>query len=265
MFTLENNDVGHWKMFSKNIRLNGCHLLKNINHFPDAILVAGVQRSGTTALTRAIVQSSEIEEFQVNRDDELDAALILSGYVDYRNSKRHCFQTTYLNECYEEYISSNTNFKLVWVVRNPLSVVRSMVYNWKRFALNELFNACGKQALKENRLGFFDYYGYLGNGVLKKACYAYNGKADQLLFLQKKLPMNKLVMVDYDKLIENPDCELLRLFNAIGLDYKNEYSDMIRPQKTVKYKSRKLSKTQASIVNNICTPTYNKIIRLINS
>jgi ligand-binding sensor domain-containing protein len=40
------------------------------------------------------------------RDDELDAALILSGHVDHQQNGRYCFQTTYINECFREYFEA---------------------------------------------------------------------------------------------------------------------------------------------------------------
>jgi hypothetical protein len=42
-------------------------------------------------------------QYYFGSDNELDAALILSGRVAHEPQGRYCFQTTYLNECYSEY------------------------------------------------------------------------------------------------------------------------------------------------------------------
>jgi Holliday junction resolvasome RuvABC ATP-dependent DNA helicase subunit len=40
-------------------------------------------------------------DFSSGEDDELDAALILAGFVEHTPRGRYCFQTTYLNICAE--------------------------------------------------------------------------------------------------------------------------------------------------------------------
>ncbi len=123
-------------------------LLHRIDEFPDSVLVTGCQRSGTTALARAINASPAMVDYRFGRDDELDAAQILAGRVDHVPRGRYCFQTTYLNQCYGEYLEHRSPQRIVWVLRNPYSVVYSMVYNWGRFAFNELFAACGSPLLE---------------------------------------------------------------------------------------------------------------------
>ena len=56
-------------------------------------------------------------------DDELDAALALAGLVDLPLERRYCFQTTYLNERYEDYRTLDAGQRLIWVLRNHYSVV----------------------------------------------------------------------------------------------------------------------------------------------
>ena len=144
-----NNAISNWKQFAKRVRKTQRPLLLKLNEFPNSILVSGCQRSGTTMLTRLITKSDDVARFSSLKDDELEGALILSGLKSESQPKRHCFQTTYLNECYEQYFSVNDSFKLIWVIRNPYSTVYSLVHHWKRFALNELFQSCGVQMLTQ--------------------------------------------------------------------------------------------------------------------
>ena len=144
--TLTNTgDTQSWKRFHNEVRTNGCNLLDNLIEYPDSVLVSGCQRSGTTILARVITQSEGMVNDWRRSDDELDAALILSGKEKRKNVGRYCFQTTYLNECYGEYFNKNYKFKLIWVLRNPLSVIYSMRYNWGSLSFNELYDACGSE------------------------------------------------------------------------------------------------------------------------
>ena len=122
-------DIQSWKRFHKEVRLKGCHLLRMLGKFKNPVLVAGCQRSGTTILSRVITQSDGMVNYPSRPDDELDAALILSGVEEHESRGRYCFQTTYLNECYTEYFRDEYDYKLIWVLRNPFSVVYSMKYN----------------------------------------------------------------------------------------------------------------------------------------
>ena len=70
-----------------------------------------------------------------------------SGYVWHEPRGRYCFQTTYMYDRLEQYQLFASDSKVVWLLRNPYSVVWSMLHNWKRSALAELFAGCGRQAL----------------------------------------------------------------------------------------------------------------------
>ena len=158
--------IDSWGRFEKIVRASDVKLLTKLDNFQDSILVAGCQRSGTTALSRLITASDGMVDFTFGKDDELDAALILSGYVNYTNKGRHCFQTTYLNDSYPEYFA-HQGYKLIWVVRNPSSVIYSMLYNWRRAALNRLFRHCGAELLDEGERWWYERLGgdtHLGGG-----------------------------------------------------------------------------------------------------
>jgi hypothetical protein len=117
----------------------GQRLLAKLDDYPDAILVAGCQRSGTTALARLLKRADGMIDHAFGHDDELDGALLLAGHATRGTEGRHCFQTTYLNDRFREYFEHRA-FRLIWMLREPRSVVYSMLNNWKRGALNRLFD-----------------------------------------------------------------------------------------------------------------------------
>ena len=129
-----NSPVSSWAKFEKQIRKRDNRLLARLDDFPGSILVAGCQRSGTTAITRILREAIGMPPFSITRDDELDGALILYGHASSEFRGRCCFQTTYVNERVTEY-SEHDDFKLAWVIRNPHAVVSSMLYHWRRGAL----------------------------------------------------------------------------------------------------------------------------------
>ncbi len=123
MNTEKSTPIDTWQEFAKKVRSQGCNLLGSIENFPGSIVVTGCQRSGTTAIARIIKSSSEICNVQLCKDDELSDALLLSGQAKINSNGRCCFQTTFLNECLAEYKKLTDEHRLVWVIRNPYSVV----------------------------------------------------------------------------------------------------------------------------------------------
>lgn len=254
------NRIVNWRHFSKQVRKKEFPLLLRLNEFPKSILVAGCQRSGTTMLSRVITQSDSMVKFSTGKDDELDAALILSGMSSYNEKGRHCFQTTYLNEKYSEYenaINGPHGHRLLWVIRNPYSVVYSMMYNWDDFALNELFDSCGSQSDSVKT-------GKAGRKVsrLEKACFSYNAKAAQLSFLKTKLDNQKLMVVDYEKLVQNKKEILPKIYKFIDLPYKSRYADQISMGNLNKYKT--LSENEQEMVKKVSMPYYQEMLSLID-
>lgn len=248
--------ISTWRQFAKHVRSKGCCLLSEMGKFPDAILVTGCQRSGTTLMARIIFNSDGIENIWKSSDDELDAALILSGYEPHEPRGRYCFQSTYLNQCYTEYFSAIQDQKIIWVLRNPESVVNSLVYNWDRFARNELFEACGVSYMDGPDKQKYQKYGHLTISRLKKACYSYVGKTSQLFELMASFSGKNVFVVDYDDLVKNKEAVLPAIYEFINLEYRNSYGDFIR-ERSLK-KADRLTKNQCEIINRICASTYKK-------
>ncbi len=246
--------IKSWKLFAREVRSGGCELLKELHKFDNSVLVAGCQRSGTTALSRLITSSDGMINYWFGKDDELDAALILSGQVDHKPHGRYCFQTTYLNECYTEYFDHVQDYKLIWIIRNPFSVVYSMLNNWGRFAFNELFDACGAALLTGKELRRYERFGQLAVSRVRRACLSYNGKVSQIFQLQDKLPGSAFIVVEYDELVEHRTYILPQIYDFIGLEYKSEYDKKLHGDSV--NKAKRLSQKERQIIQNCCIPVY---------
>lgn len=258
----QDRPVKTWPGFARRVRSRGCSLLRELDRFRRSVLVAGCQRSGTTMLSRVLTRSDGMVNYWFGRDDELDAALILSGSVRHEPRGRYCFQTTYLNQCYREYFEHAGKFQLIWVLRNPYSVVYSLAYNWSRFARNELFDACGVGALQGRDLERHGRFGGWAIGKLRRACYSYNGKVSQIFELTAKLGRNDLMVVDYDELVQHRAELLPRIYDFISLPYHSRYTDAIHARSL--NKSERFSRSQLALVESVCMPVYAEARRLLS-
>jgi hypothetical protein len=251
----------HWWYFSKKVKHGGKKLLTEINKFEHPILVTGCQRSGTTVLRRAISQSEEMSEFWSEKDDELEGAIILSGGKRFVGEGRFCFQTTYLNEFYKEYLDIKVPFKMIWVLRDPESVIKSMLFNWKRFPLNELFLACGIDELPQKEMRSYKKYGIYGVSPVVRGCCSYIGKLKQLSELSKKIDKDQLYVVDYNDILENRSI-LKNIYDFVNLEYEESYSKIFKSSE--KRKINILTENQKKIIASMCNAQYLNSLSLVN-
>jgi hypothetical protein len=249
-----------WRQFHNAIRSKGLQLLRRLDEFPDSILVVGCQRSGTTMLTRLINQSDRLVNYWFGPDDELDAALILSDYVNYQSQGRHCFQTTFVNT-YDDYLEHQGNHKIIWLLRNPFSVVYSILYNWSDYSLNRLFSICGVPLISGQEKWLYSLFREQGVSRLRKACWAYNGKTAQVLELKKHLDKSTLMVIDYDDLVKQKDIVLPELFRFINLEYHPNFADFIHTKSLDKMS--KLSKHEIKTITTLCEPVYLEVRELL--
>lgn len=256
MSLFSNHEITTWRKFAHEVRGKQSRLLTRLGDFKNSILVTGCQRSGSTMLSQIITQSDGIVNYKFGKDSELDAALILSGRIPQSNLGRYCFQTTYLNECYHEYFDHPENH-IIWVIRNPYSVVYSMLYNWKDFALNELFIQCGYAHMDCRDRIRFQRFGMFGIPRIRRAAYAYKGKISQLCELRYGHSEKLFSVVEYDDLI----CNKMRIFpliyDRIGLIYREEYTNSIRKESLSK--KDKLSYQERSSIDDICMQVYQDV------
>lgn len=243
-----------WQQFDRAIRSKGCQLLKRLDDFPNSILVTGCQRSGTTMLARIITQCNGMTNYWFGPDDELDAALILSGYVDHRPQGRYCFQTTYINECYPEFYEHDNEHKILWVLRNPFSVTYSMLYNWNPTVLDGVLESVGASQLIGIDAWLYKLFGEGGISRLRRACYTYNWRQSHLFELKQHLNPDRLMVVDYDDLVTRKEIILPAVYEFIDLEYREEYANKIHAKSLSKQKG--LTKRDVSIVNSLCGPVY---------
>ena len=245
-----------WQQFTRLVRSNGLKLLRKLDAFPNSILVTGCQRSGTTMLARIITQSAGMTNYWFGKDDELDAALILSGYAEHSPHGRYCFQTTYLDECYHEYYEHHGQFKIIWVIRNPYSVVTSLMYNWRPSALTGTFSKCGANELHGIEKGLYVIGGGKWVSRPRQASLLYKAKTLQLIELVEKLGPDRIFVVDYDDLVLDSDTILRQVYQFVDLDYDPAYARQIH-NKSIGKKSR-LSEREMLTVKNIAEPVYRK-------
>ena len=255
--------IKNWKQFARKIRSKDSNLLRMLDNFPNSVLVTGCQRSGTTLLSRIITQSDGMVNYWFGKDDELDAALILSGYVNHERRGRYCFQITYLNECYQECFKYRKGHRIIWVLRNPYSVIYSLLHNWRRFALNELFRACGVDLLSEKQMRVYNLLGVWGVSRFKRACLSFNGKVSQIFAFKENYTKDNMIVVDYDDLVSRKNAVLPFIYRFIDLPYKTEYGDMIHKKSL--NKAARLSRRELTSIEELCVPTYQQARKLLPS
>ncbi len=253
-----------WKKFHHGPRAQSGPLLSCLGDYPTSVMIAGCQRSGTTMLTRVIAESQGYTALKITADDELDAALALCGVITLPKQNQYCFQTTYLNERYPEYRNIGPQQKLIWLVRHPDSVIRSMLYNWKNFALNELYQDCGLfPESADERVSNSKYPWPLGVRYAERACSAYAGKSRQILDIAEMIPAEQLLVLDYDDLLANPEQGLNLAFNFVGATLNPAVAASVKRQNSYAEKpfetsiARQISKTALPVyeqVRQLCTP-----------
>lgn len=252
-----------WPQFGRRIRPRG-GLLGALPCFTRPVLVSGCQRSGGTMLAGVISRHPDVADFSWGKDAELDGALLLAGVVeppDILTCRRACFQTSYLNECYLEYLQHAGDFSLIWLIRNPHSVVYSMLYNWKRFALNELFISCGARHLEREAQIRHLRHGPRATRAIVRACLSYVDKAVQAQTLARKLPRDAVMFLEYETLVSDQSASLDAVGRFAGLAMNGGIGDGIRADSLAK--ATRLSAREASLVDELCGPAYADLQRLV--
>ena len=253
--------IRSWAEFDRRIRHEDRPLFARLDRFRDSILVSGCQRSGTTAISRLLTSSPQMTDFQFSKDDELDAALILSGWIDYESEGRHCFQTTYVNNSFPEY-AEHTGYRLIWVLRNPSSVVLSMLTNWRRGALNRLFQHCGQQLLSDDERRRYERFGAFVVAPLRRACLSYTAKVRQILQIKRFLDDQHLLVIDYDDLVTQKSSQLPRLFEFARLPYSVEYLHGLHDSSL--RKAENFYKKHHDALDPLCSSAYHEARSLLS-
>jgi hypothetical protein len=250
--------IRSWAAFHAVVKQPGRPLLARLDDYADPILVAGCQRSGTTAVARLLKRAAGVVDHAFGQDDELDGALLLAGHAARDTAGRHCFQTTYLNDRYPEYYEHD-NYRLIWMVREPRSVVYSMLYNWKRGALDRLFAACGADVVARGGVPASFATAWLGPSRLAKACASYVGKTSQTHELLERLG-KRIAIVDYDELVAHKHELLPELARFAGIEYDPRLADALHGRSVAK--RTRLRERDAAYVDRTCAAVYERALAL---
>ncbi len=203
-------------------------------------------------LTEVLTSSPGFGDIVHNGDRELAGALLLAGAGGrLARSGRQCFQTTYLNERYDEYLAQPGPFRLVWLIRDPASVVYSMLYNWSRYALNEVFSGCVRHRGQSARAF---------TSAARRACLCYNAKNDQILELVSSGRIDATV-VDYGDLVTAPERTFRKLCSRLDILYEPKVLGPVSPRSTEK--AAALPRRTTDLVAELCGGSYRQVHELI--
>ncbi|OHX36748.1 hypothetical protein BJL95_07535 [Methylomonas sp. LWB] len=255
-------NIKTWKAFSKQVRNKDIKFLKELNQYNGAILVGGCQRSGTTMISDIIMRGDGVSDLS-GPDKELNSALALSGFLSLDKNVRYCFQTTYVNERYDEYFKYWSDNKMVWMIRNPCSVVYSLTRFSERFCLDELFLGCGQFMMDDMDRSKFNKLGLWSLDRIRMACYSYNSKANQALAIIDNLGADNVFVIDYDELVRDKHKILASLFGFLGVSYNADLADAISDKSVGK--ANNLSKKNISLICELSGGYYSQVRRLVSA
>ncbi|MCB1042345.1 MAG: sulfotransferase [Acidobacteria bacterium] len=248
------SSVKEWERFHQIIANNPRALLLALNRFQKPILVSGCQRSGTTALANLLFRSPDIDDYRIRGNGELEGAEILSGIRPYEQHRRCVFQTTYLDGRFEEYLSMPKDARLVWMLRNPESVIYSLVHNWARKPLDRLFESCGLDQLTPAESTRHRRLGKWSLSPLTKACAAYLGKTSHLFWIRDHLPRDQWVAVDYDHLVTQQASTLKAIFEFCNVSLPKDVATQLHARSTAKHKGWRSN--QRAYIRERCNDFY---------
>jgi hypothetical protein len=246
--------VHSWAEFHDVVKQPDQPLLARLDDYDDSVLVAGAHRSGTTALARLLKRADGIADHCFGADDELDGALLLAGYVARQADGRHCFQTTYLNDRYTEYFEHD-DFRLIWMLREPRSVVHSKLQSWKRSGSKRSFDDREAKALDRDGVRGARAGGSSGYSRLDKACAAYVAKTEQTFALRERLGA-RMAIVDYDDLVAHREVLLPQLCEFADVPYDPELTRQLHGKHA--RNSDRLAAWEARHVDDLCAEVYRK-------
>jgi hypothetical protein len=253
--------VNTWAEFHRVVKHPGQELLERLDDYRDSVLVSGCQRSGTTAVARLFSRTKQVADHSFGCDSELDGALLLAGYVARFTNGKHCFQTTYLNDRFPEYFL-HQGFRLVWILREPRSVVYSMLHNWKRDALNRLFHACGTTRLAALDQDPSPLGRWIGPSRLDKACASYIAKTEQTFVLRERLG-ERMLIVDYNDLVSRTKVVLRQICDFAEVSFDEALTGHLHSRS--KRRCDRLAPWQASRIDSSCRGVYETARTLLST
>ena len=137
-----------------------------------------------------------------------------------------------------------------------------MVYNWKRFALDELYDGCGRALAGSARLRRTRLPWPLGPSGIEKACLSYSAKTSQIEEIRSLVRPEQLFVVDYDALVTSPAQWLGAIFDFIGEPYRATYAASVRGDHG--RKADRLSSGARELVRTDAEPAYRRCMALVS-
>jgi hypothetical protein len=131
-----------------------------------------------------------------------------------------------------------------------------MLNNWKRGALNRLFDACGADVLaKADPAPSVSHmtHTWFGPSRLAKACSSYVAKTAQTAELRERLG-DRIAIVDYDELVARKQELLPELCEFVGLRYDARLGDALHARSVAK--REQLGARDAEYVDRFCSAVY---------
>jgi len=205
-------------------------------------------------LGKVLAGAEGFGHFEFAQFPELSAALILSGTIEGELAARAVFQTTYLDDRWREYEGIQVDQRIIWVLRNPESVITSMLYNWPEFAVNATVRRCGWEELSLGQRRRMMWLGAWSVPRIERACAIYREKLAQLSQLQQSMPAERLLAIDYDQLVTDPERSIGRV--AVFLGTAPGHFDVSSIRQSSQRKAERLSDSQRSIIEDRCGELY---------
>ena len=97
---------------------------------------------------------------------------------------------------------------------------------------------------------------------MRRACFSYNAKISQVFSLHEKLGNERLLIIDYEKLIQDKDEMLPSIYQFIDLQYKTEYISKLHSGSI--NKADEFRNNHGNILENYCMPIYEKACGLLS-
>lgn len=242
--------ITSWADFDELVALPGRPLLARLDDYEDSLLVGGCAGSGTTAIARLFKRTDGIADHAFGHDDELDGALLLAGHVERFDDRRHCFQTSYLGDRFREYFEHH-DFRLIWILREPATVVSGMLNAWKRAALDRLLPAGGGRPYPETTERSLS----IGVSRLDRACAAYAESIERTFEIAQRLGP-RAAIVDYDNLATHRAQLLPQLCAFAGTPFDRRHLCHLHGKSV--HKAHTLAKWEAARVAELAAPVYRR-------
>ena len=213
------------------------------------LLLFGCQRTGTSWTTKMLEKYlpktfafSEIQVFYFLLDDyiipEFDAELLV-------------FQTTFINLEIESYKNCLANTQFLLMVRNPFSVICSLLYN---FIYLDIISNYYKSRMKESDLVETE------NKDLKMAVEVYRQSMRVSLDMIKKFDRARMKVIFYDDMVLNTPEVLADIANFLDLDFADCPKAITKGNPHSLSKWHQLSPEEIKFIEDYAQPIWKQFV-----